>query len=240
MSIYVIGDIHGCLKSLKAILKSITFEKNDLLITLGDYIDRGPSSFGVLEFLSEYYFNPNRIHQFVPILGNHEEFLFKARKRSKNREVWLFADGKMPPHLQNAVRRSKTEGLDLLQVSPKHWSFLENCVSYYEIENYIFSHAPLNPHKKLKEHKANELSGNKALPRKKHISDKINIFGHIPQDDGRPLNLKHAINLDTHASSIEGFLTCLNLTTFETWRCKNNNNDDDVEKQNFENICKTA
>ena len=51
MNKYAISDIHGCLKTFKALLTKLDFSKQDELYLLGDYIDRGPDSKGVIDYI---------------------------------------------------------------------------------------------------------------------------------------------------------------------------------------------
>ena len=68
---YVIGDIHGCGKALRSLVDEISPTKDDELIFLGDYVDRGPDSRGVIDQLIEL-----RDHYRVILLrGNHEIML---------------------------------------------------------------------------------------------------------------------------------------------------------------------
>ena len=69
-----IGDIHGCSAALDALLEAIRPRPEDCIVTLGDYINRGPDSRGVIERLIEL---KDRC-RLVPLLGNHEEMLFEA------------------------------------------------------------------------------------------------------------------------------------------------------------------
>lgn len=66
-----IGDIHGCLLALKAIIAAIDLQPEDTIITLGDYIDRGPDSKGVLDQLIELEGRCN----LIPLKGDHDEML---------------------------------------------------------------------------------------------------------------------------------------------------------------------
>ena len=73
--IIAIGDVHGCSAALAALVQAIAPTPLDTLVFLGDYIDRGPDSRGVLEqviALAERCI-------VVPLLGNHEEMLLAAR-----------------------------------------------------------------------------------------------------------------------------------------------------------------
>ena len=65
-----IGDIHGCLAALLSILDAIKPTGEDTIVTLGDYIDRGPDSRGVIDCLIQIAIFDCHL---VPLLGNHDE-----------------------------------------------------------------------------------------------------------------------------------------------------------------------
>ena len=81
----VIGDIHGHARALDALLEIVRPEADDTLVTLGDVIDRGPDSRGVLDTLIEL----GSICQVIPILGNHEEMMLAAIKSSVDLRSWV-------------------------------------------------------------------------------------------------------------------------------------------------------
>ena len=64
-----IGDIHGCSAALDALVEAIRPRPEDCIVTLGDYINRGPDSRGVIERLIEL----TRRCRLLPILGNHDQ-----------------------------------------------------------------------------------------------------------------------------------------------------------------------
>ena len=66
-----IGDIHGHAKALRAILDQIQPSADDTIITLGDCVNRGPDSRGVLECLLDI----QEVCRLIPILGNHDEMM---------------------------------------------------------------------------------------------------------------------------------------------------------------------
>jgi len=74
--ILVIGDIHGASTALDAILAAVSPTPADLVITLGDYVDRGIDSAGVIDRLLKL----SRTHQVVSLRGNHEEMMMDARQ----------------------------------------------------------------------------------------------------------------------------------------------------------------
>jgi serine/threonine protein phosphatase 1 len=72
--VWVIGDIHGCMKTFDYILNVIEKKSLDYkIITLGDYVDRGPDSFGVLSRLMEL--SNTLKDRFIPLQGNHESVM---------------------------------------------------------------------------------------------------------------------------------------------------------------------
>src|SRR4051812_8009821 len=84
-----IGDIHGCSLALGALLDAIEPRPEDTIVTLGDYIDRGPDSRGALDLLIDL----GRRCRLVPLLGNHEEMLFEAMADSFPLEYFLGVGG---------------------------------------------------------------------------------------------------------------------------------------------------
>src|SRR5690242_9506638 len=88
MRILAIGDIHGCLTALDTLLDAVAPEPDDQIIALGDYVDRGPDSRGVLDRLIALYAG-GRV---VPLRGNHDVMMMEARK---GRDLgWLLVGGK--------------------------------------------------------------------------------------------------------------------------------------------------
>src|SRR5678810_617984 len=74
MSRYVIGDIHGCVDELRRLIGALPLRLGDSLIFLGDYIDRGPDSAGVVAYLIALQSELREV-SFVFLRGNHEDML---------------------------------------------------------------------------------------------------------------------------------------------------------------------
>jgi hypothetical protein len=70
-----IGDIHGCSAALDALLTVVAPAQADIVIALGDYVDRGPDSKGVLERLLRIEGRA----RLVPLIGNHDQMMLEAR-----------------------------------------------------------------------------------------------------------------------------------------------------------------
>src|SRR5260370_27821692 len=71
-----VGDIHGCFQALTALAASVPFQPEDVIITLGDYVNRGPNSCAVLDWLIAY----QRRGKLVALRGNHELMMLQARE----------------------------------------------------------------------------------------------------------------------------------------------------------------
>ena len=88
---YVIGDIHGCHKTLKILIREkIRPSRTDKLFFLGDYIDRGPDSKAVLDFLMEML---KEGYQLEFLKGNHEDMMMEADRSEKGFELWMMNNG---------------------------------------------------------------------------------------------------------------------------------------------------
>src|SRR4051794_27405372 len=124
-----IGDIHGCSKALEAILDAIRPRPDDEIVTLGDYINRGPDTRGVIEWLIDL----GRRCRLVPILGNHDQMLLEARP-GLHPTTWLSMGGV-------ATLDSYGPGRDLALIPQEHFEFLEGCSDIHETDTHIFVHA---------------------------------------------------------------------------------------------------
>ena len=112
--IIAIGDVHGCSAALAALVRAIDPAGLDTLVFLGDYIDRGPDSRGVLEQVIALA----QRCTVVPLLGNHEEMLLAALEGQSELRYWLKFGGtealcgvckvapeKVPPRVRTAAHR---------------------------------------------------------------------------------------------------------------------------------------
>ena len=72
-----IGDIHGCSDKLTLLLESLSLQKDDRLIFLGDYINRGVDSRGVIKIIVNL---KKSGHDVICLMGNHEKLLIDYSK----------------------------------------------------------------------------------------------------------------------------------------------------------------
>ena len=102
MRTLVVGDIHGCLTALKKLLELADLQPGDRLITLGDMIDRGQDSRGVLELLMDLH----RREVLTPLRGNHEMMFLEAAQNSSR--TWLDTAGGRATLMSFGVEPSRT------------------------------------------------------------------------------------------------------------------------------------
>lgn len=210
MRVLAIGDVHGCFDALLTLERAVGFSPDDLLVALGDYVDRGPDSAGVLDWMIER----GERGRLVTLLGNHECMMLDSRTDDLTREYWLTYGGEAT--LESYHRRGG-EG-DLADVPKAHWDFLAGkCRNWYETETHFFVHANAVADLPLAEQPAEILLWEKLYDPLPHQSGKIMVCGHTPQSSGVPLNLGHAVCIDTWACGA-GWLTCLDVDTGRYWQ----------------------
>src|SRR5205085_9807728 len=89
MRALAIGDIHGCLRALDTLLEQVDPQPADLRVTLGDYVDRGPDSNGVLDRMLAL----RQRCQHVALKGNHDLMMLAARQDQEQFSEWLKTGG---------------------------------------------------------------------------------------------------------------------------------------------------
>ena len=200
------GDIHGCSKALRTLIENIQPTADDTLVFLGDYVDRGPDSRGVIDLLLDLQSRCN----LITLLGNHEVMFLGVACGGMSDEIWKMCGG-------NATLASY--GGTMRHVPNNHLDFLRACYSFWEDENNIFVHAsylPDEPMEKLGEQHLfwEHLSPVRPLP---HQSGKRVIVGHTPQADYELLDIGHLICLDTYCFG-GGWLTAMDLNSQDVWQ----------------------
>lgn len=207
-----IGDIHGCFRSLTTLLDRVAIQDDDLLITLGDYVDRGPQSREVIDWLIAF----DRTNRLVPLLGNHEQMMLAARNDVMERRRWA-------QYGANDTLDSYTDpgrGVAMIDDIPgEHWRFIANrLVLYHETDTHLFVHGSVDPDKPMEAQQIETLAWKKysdAFPG--HASGKPVVCGHTSQKSGLPTTNGQAICIDTNACR-GGWLTCLDTDSGAMWQ----------------------
>jgi serine/threonine protein phosphatase 1 len=212
MRTLAIGDIHGCLRALTALLAAVAPAPGDRLITLGDHVDRGPDSRGVLDLLIGLY-EDGRLT--AALRGNHEQMMLEARSSRDACRMWLSCGGRAALASYGGVRNDPR---DLSRVPEEHWDFMERCcVDYFETETHFFVHGNAYYDIPLDEQPWDMLRWelfHQPLP---HVSGKVMVCGHTKQQ-GRPRYVGHAVCIDTGIYDADGWLTCLDVGSGRLWQ----------------------
>ncbi len=210
MRVLAIGDIHGCFRALTTLAIAACIEHDDVLVTIGDYVDRGPNSNAVLDWLIAR----SQQGKLVALRGNHELMMLRARDDPGRIEDWL-ANGGVATLLSYSPLG---DAGNLGDVPDKHWQFLEeSCRDWFETESHFFVHANAYPDMDLGEQPEFMLFWEQFNDPSPHKSGKIMVCGHTPQKSGRPKNVGHAVCIDTWAHG-RGWLTCLDVSTGQYWQ----------------------
>jgi serine/threonine protein phosphatase 1 len=223
---YAIGDIHGRLDLLNLLLQRIEEDVaarprlKSFVIFLGDFIDRGSDSAGVIERLRTY--KPS-FATVISLTGNHEEVLLKILAGERGIFAsWLKFGGAECAESYGmdvaALRRlDEASAIALIQakVPLAHREFLENCADTFRFGDYLFVHAGIRPGVAIDEQDRSDLR----WIRDPFLSDAkdhgfIVVHGHtiVERVEERP----NRIAIDTGAYHT-GILTCLVVEEGERW-----------------------
>jgi serine/threonine protein phosphatase 1 len=217
MRLYVIGDIHGRSDLLDRMVSAIhrDIEKygrqKSLTITLGDYVDRGPDSRGVLERLARNPF-PG---EYVALKGNHEALFESFLHDRAGADFWRQLGGLETLHSYGVpvsdlmVGQGIEEAADALNaaIPEAHRAFLSSLESSICIDGYFFCHAGVRPGVRLDRQNVNDLFWIRdEFLNSKQDFGKMIIHGHSPHE--WPEVKPNRVNIDTGAFAT-GRLTCL-------------------------------
>jgi serine/threonine protein phosphatase 1 len=203
-----IGDIHGCARALAALIEAIQPGPRDEIVALGDYIDGGPDSRGVLDQLLAL---AGRC-VLVPLMGNHEQMLLAALESRSERAFWLkFGGG------QTLASYGDAAGPEA--IGKEHLEFVRSCRPYHETDSHIFVHAHYLPGQPMASLSSTVLYWERLQLERigPHCSGKTVILGHTPQPGGRILDLGFLKCIDTDCWR-GGCLTALEVRTGRIWQ----------------------
>jgi len=184
-----IGDIHGCLQSLNALLKKLEPYKDYTYLFVGDYIDRGPDSKGVVERLIHFCDEQECIF----LRGNHEQMLLDAYYNN-NLDMWLMNGGK-------STLASYDGTYNDMGFPDDHLEFYRNTRMYHQTDDYFFVHAGLSPHKTIAESVRDNEDIDQFLWERSHLNafetpwEKTVVFGHTPRP--HPIRKPNMLGIDT-------------------------------------------
>lgn len=213
----VIPDIHGCPNTFRELIEKIGLTKEDQLFLLGDYIDKGMDSKGVLDLITEL---DEAGYQLYPIRGNHEQMLLDITRENN----YMLKSYAQRERLSNLIEENQDGSFSIKQ---PYAAFLEALPYFFELEDFFIVHAGFNfkaedPFRDFDEmlwirefHEDREWVGEKPILHghtpcyKEVILEAIhNHYPIIPLDNG-------CVFSSGGAHDSYGNLLCLNLDTFE-------------------------
>ena len=203
-----IGDVHGCVHALDALLEAVRPTSRDLFICLGDVIDYGRDSRATISTLIEL----TQQSHLVLIRGNHEEMLLAALEDPQIEQTWLNCGG------VSTVNSYRFCG-GIHDIDPEHIAFLRQSVDYFETETHLFVHANYCPQTPMDETPAYtlrwSLCDSDSSPW--HFTGKPVIVGHTEQHQGEILDRESLICIDTYCRGY-GWLTALDVKSGAVWQ----------------------
>lgn len=163
--ILAVGDVHGYIDALDAVLYAARYDaQHDVLILLGDYVDRGPDSAAVLDKVIDLVKNGA-----IALMGNHEQIMIDAAA-SGYTTLWDINGG-------TATRASYTVG-----DWKRHLTFVKSLPLYYQIAHadvtYVFVHAGIDPDRPIQEQGEDALLWHPDFYRQHVASDIVYVAGH--------------------------------------------------------------
>jgi serine/threonine protein phosphatase 1 len=198
------GDIHGCRRPLATLLAQVAPSADDLLVFLGDYIDRGPDSAGVIDDLLALR---ARLPRTVFLCGNHEQMLLDVREGDDPANFLLNGGGKTI-----ASYRAR----NIWPPPAEHVTFLKQLPACFVTERFIFAHAGLRPGIPAQgQEPADLLWIRHEFLNSSYDWGKTVVFGHTPRET--PLLTASRIGLDT-GCVYGGRLTCCDVLSRQLWQ----------------------
>ncbi len=200
--IYAIGDVHGCLDPLRRLMDQIHPFEEDEVVFVGDYVDRGPDSKGVVDYLLTLQ------GRYTFLMGNHER-MFLDFLQGKERFLFLYNGGEATLESYGGVG----------SIPAAHLAFLKRLLPYYETDHYLFVHGGIRPGIPLQDQDPMDLLWIReefyAYPGR---YPKTVVFGHTPMRE--VLIGEDRIGIDT-ACVYGNKLTCLVLPSREVIQVSN-------------------
>jgi serine/threonine protein phosphatase 1 len=190
---YAIGDLHGCMDKLSEIVRRCYDDaagRSMRYVFLGDYVDRGPDSRGVVQFLIELQrTHPDRD---VFLKGNHEDLMLAAADSDLFEGRWLDNGG-----IQTLESYELTSAAD---IPGDHLDWLRRLPLFFDDGRRFFVHAGVHPDRPLDQQDEYDLLWiRKPFLTSEKDYGRLVVHGHTPLASGRPDLRANRLNLDTGA-----------------------------------------
>lgn len=212
MKIFAIGDIHGCLDQLQRLRRKIPADPaRDTLVLIGDYIDRGSQSRGVVDYVLGLR---GAYAKLVCLCGNHESMLLNYLE-GEEEELYL-QNGGGATLRDYGIFLSDSPRVRKEKIPAEHLRFFESLPPYYETDQYLFVHAGLRPGVPVACQSAWDLQWirREFIDSKGDFGKRV-VFGHT--HFSAPLVAENKIGIDTGAV-YGGRLTCVELPALKFYQ----------------------
>ena len=217
--VYAIGDVHGRADLLQSLLTVIDADlarsapRRAIHVFLGDYVDRGPDSRGVLDLLIAR----SRSHETVCLKGNHEVFLLEVLQDPTRLQEWRHYGGLLTlvsygiTPTMSPTAEEQVELIDGLKraIPPEHLAFVQQLPSSFTCGDFFFVHAGVKPGIPLERQRDEDMLWirEEFLACEEHFGKYV-VHGHTPVS--APDIRSNRINIDTGAYAT-GNLTLLTI-----------------------------
>lgn len=192
-----IGDIHGCSTALSVLLRELAPTGDDMVVVLGDVVDRGPDTRACIDRL----LNLREECRLVYLMGNHEEMALDALAGGVWSQAWSRYGGD---------EMLASYGGSFHDIPAEHLDFIKSGRDFFETDSTIFTHAAVRSDLPLEEQSVHHLRWSRLTGRERpHVSGRRVICGHTAQPDGRPVVFDGWVCLDTCAYCPRGALSAL-------------------------------
>jgi serine/threonine protein phosphatase 1 len=202
--LFAIGDIHGCVDELTAVLTAIAPARGDTVVFVGDYIDRGPAACEVVNLLLEL----RQGHaDYVFLKGNHEDMMLSFLGLPGHYGESFLLNGGAPTLESYGV--SEAAAINAIErIPPGHIDFLRTLATSYLHPPYLFVHAGISPLRQLEEQSVEDMLWiRQEFIFNPHQLDATVVFGHTPMR-AVMVDLPYKLGIDT-GLVYGGKLTCI-------------------------------
>ncbi len=219
--VYAIGDVHGRLDLFERMIQHIRADEmavaeRPLIVLLGDYVDRGPESAGVLSRILKL--QAEAWCDVEVLLGNHEESMLKFLYSAHHGPAWvdygggstLGSYGVALPAARTDLAQWEETRKTFAEILPEAHLALLNAMKYLlKVEDYVFVHAGVRPDQPLDEQGPETfLWVRGAFMASEKACDFVVVHGHTPEDE--PTDKRWRIGIDSGAYAT-GVLTAIRL-----------------------------
>jgi len=219
--VYAIGDIHGRLDLFERMIERVRNDEmaraeRPLIVLLGDYVDRGPDSAGVLSRILRL--QDEAWCDVEVLLGNHEEALLKFLYAAQHGPAWVDYGGgstlgsygvALPVSRTDPAQWEETRKAFSEALPDDHLSLLKSMKYLLKVDDYVFVHAGVRPDQPLEAQGAETfLWVRGAFMASEKACDYVVVHGHTPEDE--PADKRWRIGIDSGAYAT-GVLTAVRL-----------------------------